>query len=543
MIGGPGVPITLNDPAVTELVVGGVGGKPQPVHSVTIVDAPPRITGKADQGWLWLAGLPVARRWEVASPSIKASERGGGGFDIRWTEPLTKAEFESVRFMGKDGKPVFGATEFAAPVWMADVQAGWTALSAVAIEVVLQIPADQKQGAYTALDTAAQTPGDHSRAALLRRAIKPETPGVPDFDPPALNTLAFQVGDQWAGAIGRLQCFDKALARQVARRMLLLAYLPGDETHGSWQPLWADADPAVLQSLLSGPQNSATAAAIGFMAVQPAAVAWVQDDAGLRDPLTRGTLSTGAAISLAEQPVVLSVRTAPGAGAEAFEPRAAKPLIGQMFTIAAGSLGAEPGGLLKMGTAPLAFAPSAAPVRATPPGVLIGPFSFDWSRTAFLRQEPVRVPSIAGSLVPAESGPGAGWTLYLERRAQNETELDREVLRVWVGPTGAPSHCVELTPTGNIKQLSGSTQAQVSRLPGGGGWCATVTIPASAVDDKGVLRLAVEHAASTGLRASWPRPMFPWQKEPGARRSIRARGTASSSPEIEADQKLNAAPR
>lgn len=506
--------VVVNDQAAREITV---GGKPRALRAVTIVDLPPVVTGRADAQWLWLTGSPVPRHWrEAAVSGAKGGSGTAGAFELRWTEPLSKAEFDAARLLGADGKALPKLSEgTVASVWLDTIDAGWEALSRAAIGIVAAIPAGQRDEAFRALETATHTPGDHWRAALLRRAIHPETPAPPDFQPEALNTLALQIGDQWAGAIGRLARVEPQLAQQVARRLLTIAYLPTGESTGTWEVLWAEADPDTLDTLLSAPEGSLATAMTGFLAAQPGHVAWVHDDAGLRDPISGGTLTSAAFVSFADRPQVAMVRQA---GTSESEPRSAEPLIGQLFTAAVGRGGAEPGGAgglgltFKLGQTPISLAPVATPIRATPPGVLIGPFSLDWTLASFQRQQPVRVGGIAGALMPSPGAAGA-WSLYLERRAEREADLGSERLRVWAGPTGNATVCVEVTPDGGVAPINGAASCQVSRIPGG--WCAIVTLPANAVDDRGLLRLAVEHTASTGMRSCWPRPMLPWQTEPG----------------------------
>ena len=57
------------------------------------------------------------------------------------------------------------------------------------------------------------------------------------------------------------------------------------------------------------------------------------------------------------------------------------------------------------------------------------------------------------------------------------------------------------------------TYTTVSRQ--GGKWVANVPIPARCVEKDGTLRIAIERTDSRGRRTSWPRPMLPWDSEPG----------------------------
>ena len=415
--------------------------------------------------------------------------------------------------------------EWGGAVWLDATAAGWEHLSRAAISVIAAVPIDQREAAFASLETATHTPGDHWRAALLRRAIKPSTPARPDFQPPALNTLALQLGDQWAGAVGRLSRVDFALGQQLARRLLLIAQLPTSESSGEWAVVWADADPHTLDTLLTTPPSGLPTAATSFLAPLPAHIAWVRDDAGLRNAFSDHAISTLGLVSLSEQPLLatfatLAQRSAAGNG----EPVAVQPLIGQSIALTPSSadqtrIGASRGatsGLsisFKLGATPVSLPVAAAAIHAAPPGVLIGPFALDWTLDSFRRQQAVRVGGVAASVLPDAATPGR-WTLYLESRALaggRDAELDRERFRVWIGPTGSPVARIEVSPTGAAE--SGGSTTKISRIPGG--WCATIMLPADSVDASGILRLGVDHTQPSGIRSCWPRPMLPWQDEPG----------------------------
>ncbi|MBY0395408.1 MAG: hypothetical protein K2X91_02915, partial [Thermoleophilia bacterium] len=195
----------VNDPAAAALVVGGTrDAKTYEVHASTIADAPRPGSQTPDPRWYWLTGSPFPPRWVELDAGVPAKDpRRAGAFDIRWTEPLSLAEFNAARAVDGKGKPLPVGDDRASRLWLDSAERGWVALSRAALVIIDAVPADQRAGLFDFLETATRTPGDHWRAALLRRAIRPATPAKPDFEPAALNTLALQLGEQWAAAIGR----------------------------------------------------------------------------------------------------------------------------------------------------------------------------------------------------------------------------------------------------------------------------------------------------------------------------------------------------
>ncbi|MDP1662586.1 MAG: hypothetical protein Q8L55_11795 [Phycisphaerales bacterium] len=441
---------------------------------------------------------------------------------------MTKAEFVKATLAGADGRAL-NAGERGPAVWLDAVTPGWEALSRAALAVVGDFTPQQQAAVAEALRAPLATPGDHWRAALLLRAMNPSTPAAADFEPAALNTLARQQGDMWAGAIGRLARADTPVALQVARRLVQVAYLPTSDRSGGWGVLWCDADPRFLDSLISAPPGASVTAAKSFLAGQPQALAWVVDDAGLRDPFSGGPRSTLGLISLSEQRTNAAVAFGdrpPG------DPVPLRPLIGQALGGAGGQdqRGGPVVATMTAGPVSIAVPVGSTPVAASPPGVLIGPFFADWTLRSFRDQQPRRTDGIAGSLVPSAGAggvsggagtPAAGWTLYLECRGALGDDVDGERLRVWVGPSAAPTVAIDVSPleAASVRDVdvrvdsAPSVPVVIGRIAGG--WCATVSLPATAVDSSGLLRIAVEHLNSAGMRSSWPRPMLPWQPEPG----------------------------
>lgn len=46
-------------------------------------------------------------------------------------------------------------------------------------------------------------------------------------------------------------------------------------------------------------------------------------------------------------------------------------------------------------------------------------------------------------------------------------------------------------------------------------WSFRLPIPAECIEPSGEIRLGITRTDLAGTRAAWPRPMLPWQDEPG----------------------------
>lgn len=214
-------------------------------------------------------------------------------------------------------------------------------------------------------------------------------------------------------------------------------------------------------------------------------------------------------------------------------------------------------------------------VPAFPPGCTIGPLRPDWTMRSWLVQasaaderadtgpwaareaaEPAWAaagmiylgsPSdLPISMQGSDSGV-AQWILYLEclrappgEPGAGESGANPVVpngfLRLWFGPTGAPLAVYKVMPDGRIidespgsagrdappRTSEGSPiSARVATEPSR--WSCWVPLPRQAIERDGAMRIGVERIDGRGVRTAWPRPMFPWQYEPG-RAAIDTRG-------------------
>ncbi len=131
----------------------------------------------------------------------------------------------------------------------------------------------------------------------------------------------------------------------------------------------------------------------------------------------------------------------------------------------------------------------------------------------------------------------ATWVLYVECRFPapaigSEIRQDSvpgpapeaDWVRVWFGPFGAPNAVIRVLSNGaTIDETAwathgGSPSAPAPSTPctrGPDRWAFWLAVPPAAVGADGVVRLGIERVDLRGVRAAWPRPMLPWQREPG----------------------------
>jgi hypothetical protein len=232
-------------------------------------------------------------------------------------------------------------------------------------------------------------------------------------------------------------------------------------------------------------------------------------------------------------------------------------------------------------------------VPAFPPGCTVGPLRPDWTMRGWLAQaaafderpdpgpwnngEPAEPAWTAAGMIylgsPSDlpismqsSTVGAQqWILYLEclrappSTSANSTsqpesasslmvpaqgQIASGFLRIWLGPASAPLAVYKVMHDGTI----------IDESPGAGGgarvgpplttngtvisarvatektrWSCWIPLPTTAIERDGALRIGIERVDERGVRAAWPRPMFPWQYEPG-RASIDTRAWTQVKP-------------
>src|SRR5690606_19882026 len=97
----------------------------------------------------------------------------------------------------------------------------------------------------------------------------------------------------------------------------------------------------------------------------------------------------------------------------------------------------------------------------------------------------------------------------------------QEHVRVWLGPFRRPFSVLRIGSDGAVVDEIASSAASEQRAGGvrvvreAGKWIVQAEVPAECIEADGSLRIGIERTDARGRRTAWPRPMLPWQSEPG----------------------------
>lgn len=344
----------------------------------------------------------------------------------------------------------------------------------------------------------------------------------------------------WSAAIGRCRGVDGALADELVARLAGRVRFPD----GSVLPVWTQSAESLRQlrdDLLANDLNDAerVTRARAWLDAQPPAAAWVIDDGGQRDGATGAPIASVVVANLSSSASAASV-IVQGAGAESGSPELTSIGPWEAVTLRAGAPrddeGAERIVRVQVGSWTKRLTAVCGAVPARPPGLPIGPLVLGIDNAQCIAAaeagartvsaSPARLPDAAyasmGMLLAEPGGAGGPmrWTLYFECMAPGEGGADAEApvqevdqLSVFLGPSGGGSATRRIVASRNGESAPG---VRVSRR--GDRWLCWVTIPRDAIESDGRLRIGVVREVGTRnspQRSSWPRPMFPWQTEPG----------------------------
>jgi hypothetical protein len=379
----------------------------------------------------------------------------------------------------------------------------------------------------TMLEPEASSPLRRWRYRLLTRGLAPETNGagsvaLPRLGDPILEALARQTEGKWQAALSELWLSDPELAERVKHRLAAMV----DFGSGVVAPAWA-TDGASLEALLMDLLNRRLDAgqkaerAAAWLEALPAGAAWVVDDAGLRDAGTGRPLSTCGVANLLDRTTLAWASTGETASPELLTVQAFSAGVAAAHGRDERSGGPTPVQVHVgrwVGTRMLAL----GSLPATPPGARIEGFLRDWTMAALLAGAPddsmaTPIDWEGAALLRREAD--GGWWLYGEFRSAGmnaDTDTGSEVVRLWFGPSGRPTALIRANSAGVVVNDVGQgpvREARVSREPGK--WILRVPVPPGCIESDGTLRMAIERRDARGRRTTWPRPMLPWQTEPG----------------------------
>lgn len=351
-----------------------------------------------------------------------------------------------------------------------------------------------------------------------------------------LDALARHHEARWQLIFGRLALIDAQTAARLRRALAGVAFIDG-----AWRPFWSpdSAELRALQLDLLSPwvdDQTRVLRARAWLDAQARAVAWVIDDAG--EPAV-GTESgdsrmtpTLGLVSLPAVEADLLVEVAGSVGAPVLstapprrmvEVRAGLPML---ETRGRGTVVRTNEVVLRVGRTEVATPAVATVPSARPPGFRLGPLLRAWTMPALIASSPAQGALegadrlVTGVLrrqgTPGREGVAAeGWSVYLCCAGEAESSDVPESVTIWTGPYGLPNEVWRISRDGTAVNLFGGgslTGLRVVELADG--WALDAGLPASAVDEDGVLRIGL--VRETGdERTSWPRRMTPGQEEPG----------------------------
>lgn len=359
------------------------------------------------------------------------------------------------------------------------------------------------------------------RHRLISRGLIAGDAGAPDerFADPVIEALAQQTEDRWRIGLWSLARSEPALASDLLSVLTAVV-----DVGGVGVPAWPTDDTdltALVRDLLDGGMTSHRRGerVRAWLARQASGGAWVIDDAGLRDGLTGSPMTLLGVVNLSPRAVVAGVDSPTGQGASPLGPAQSREM-----GLAWQDAGIEHVRIrLGQGVFQVGIANCKAP--AVPPGLTARPMFPDWTMDTWRNAAPMTGGGSQRALVyrselAGTTGETHPWRVLL--RAEDRDEVGH--IRVWVGPRSAPTAVVRIDADGSV-----TSEGEGRGLPGGAprvsmarggpddgaGWFCDLAMPRSWVGEDGTLLLGLEWVDASGLRRAWPRPMFPWQVEPG----------------------------
>jgi hypothetical protein len=398
----------------------------------------------------------------------------------------------------------------------------------------------------------ATSPLTRWRYKLLVSGLRREAdaPDALAFKDPVIEAIARQNEDRWRIALYWLWSADPELAARLKRRLSAVL----DFGNHTLAPAWS-VDHRSLDRLLADLLNSAITPqrrgelAETWLAQQPGGAAWVIDDGGLLDDQRKAIIPTVGIANLQDRRT-LAWTTSRGATATP-----------------------EPIGLDSMGCIKLLVAP--CPVEGSPddppptnsisahvgrwsselpclnrrlpvspPGFAIGPLlrdytMADWEAAAVgAAPIPARAEWATAAMLhrpapdpgaPPSAAESRRWEILVECRVSPEisdiSSLQRESVRLFFGPSARPVSILRVDLTGLVTNEQPpdpmappemeSPPAHVDIKRTIDRWSFRLTLPPGAVESDGLLRIGCVRTDALERRSAWPRPMLPWQSEPG----------------------------
>jgi hypothetical protein len=360
------------------------------------------------------------------------------------------------------------------------------------------------------------------------------------------------------------------LSSRVRQRLTVIADFGNGLRAPAWPTDHARMD-ELLESLLDDRLTPGQVAgrAEAWLADLPPATAWVVDDAGVPAGDGSRSLPTVGIVNLTDRATLAwaTVTARDGTTESGLPSPEPKPLPARAAVLAV--VPSVPEGYGRAGGAEVVAhagewslaLPLIPTVRATPPGLTMAPFAPDhtmdvWQRGETRQSRPEWTTAALLRRQPASATAAARWEVLVECRrpvraigasgAERPGEATERV-EVWFGEPGPMARAVIVHEDGRVERRP--TSALLREELGGeepplpvtrtaSGWSVRVPLPAGLPGTTGtpapsdaapdaaagtaaspqatrLLRMGLVRVDSAGRRSAWPRPMMPWQEQPG----------------------------
>lgn len=365
-----------------------------------------------------------------------------------------------------------------------------------------------------------------------------------------VRALTEQMVGRWQVALARLWRADSELFEAVRASLVATIAFRGEHMESVVAPAWRDDAGALLVELL-GPglrEEQIRQAARRWLGSRPRATAWVISDAAAQDLRTGQVLALVGVANLWSEPVVAWAENE--TGGTLAEPVRLEPWSSGEVLVPVGAGGPDGVGrgtmvVVRVGGTKVGPVMALDPQPIRPPGVVFGPLVPDWTMRSWLGGR------AAGGRTAGEPGatmglvyrrPMGGWAVYVECArvgvadrgvaegsggvgdglvGAGEDARDRprsaEVLRLWFGPWAQARATVTVFADGRVEsQPAGVVEAgEVVVRNEPERWVVHCPVPEEGIMPDGTVYLGLERVDERGRRSAWPRPMLPWQTEPG----------------------------
>ncbi len=393
---------------------------------------------------------------------------------------------------------------------------------------------DEAQRSNTALLThispEATNPLTRWRFKLLTEGLSPakmRSDESASFSDPIIETWARQTEAIFRSAIRKLRRANPATADAFIHKLTQIITFPD----GHIAPLWPSTDVDLLGLVedlchQTVTPDSAAATIEDWLNAQPAAAAWVRDDAAgigtIPESTTPVIFSSLGAVNLGNKPALATLQSSGTPQLVRLEADASTERLISTLSPSPNTTNL-PQATVRILDWQLQRTVAAIPIKLTPPGLSIGPLVPDWTMPALFRSDEtsllaarpadIQITLTCNSQSVSGVGPEAqsGWTLIVISLAP---ATSGETFQVYFGSTTQPSGSIDLSSEGSLKTtgFGGSCQTLVTKLPTG--WGCQISLPRGVIDSHGLLSLGISTTRPGHGRASWPRPQFPWQTQP-----------------------------